>query len=75
MFDLGLAYTQRLARALHEMSGDGFTCADENHTNRAQLGRVETITPSTGATMTCSAQVFFLYDADGNVLWRALGGR
>jgi hypothetical protein len=39
---------------------------------RAEMGRVETLTPSTGATTTYPAQVV-LYDDDNNVIWSAVG--
>ncbi len=52
----------------------GFAYWDENGTDRVAIGRVGIVTPSTGATTTYPAQAS-LYDAEGNVIWSALGGR
>ena len=56
------------------MADDGISYWDENGIIRAELGRVELTTPSTGAETTYPAQVV-LYDDDNNVIWSAVGGR
>jgi hypothetical protein len=56
------------------MYSGGTAYYDENETLRAALGRVRNVTPSTGAETTYPAQAS-LYDAEGNVIWQALGGR
>ena len=73
MFDLRLAYTQRLARALHEMSGDGFTCADENGTLRALMDdkNIAYLDENRVTRAQLYADGFFLSDENGNVVWRS----
>ena len=67
----GIIYQDENGNARAMMWPKGFYYFDENFIQRARLGSVETITPSTGATTTYPGQVA-LYDADGTVLWSAL---
>ena len=72
--NFGFAYWDENGTNRTEMDELGISYYDENETVRVAIGRVGIVTPSTGATTTYPAQAS-LYDAEGNVIWSALGGR
>ena len=65
-----IAYADENGTLRASMTAEGISYFDENDNGRVQLGRAEIVTPSTGAETTYPAAVV-LYDAEGNVIWRA----
>jgi len=68
--DEAIAYYDESGQLRSQMSAEGIGYFDENGNLRARIGRVELITPSTGAETTYPAAVV-LYDDEGNVIWQA----
>ena len=66
-----IGYNAENGRRRSSMDADGLWHFDENGIIRAQMGNTQTLTPATGVVTRTPAQVV-LYDAEFNVIWRAI---